>query len=285
MTRLFQFRAGRCERRGETNIVDPLPSKGLLYVEHNEDDGALNHLCYKDLESGAVIDDFIIFAGDASFQKVLVPDSATARVYALCFSSSNQKLLYWMQDPDHTTDAANVARLNQLIVDEEQMSMEYPATADGNRQDSPAQAAIRPEAPAAPQGVSVEQMNQLQSIIAGFGQNSASIGQSSFRLGDILTMELVEPILNDPEILSSLQSYLPPGIKPDPESVGRVIRSSDFKAAVENFDVALRQSASGNRDDGLMMFLLHGLGLNADQCEGVEDYVDIVLKLNDDRKK
>jgi hypothetical protein len=93
-----------------------------------------------------VIDDFIIFAGmlfgsfilfvpqtprliacfpgDASFQKVLVPDSATARVYALCFSSSNQKLLYWMQDPDHTTDAANVARLNQLIVDEEQMSME-----------------------------------------------------------------------------------------------------------------------------------------------------------------
>ncbi|KNZ44131.1 hypothetical protein VP01_9488g1, partial [Puccinia sorghi] len=97
--------AGRCERRGETNIVDPLPSKGLLYVEHNEDDGVLNHR-------------------DASFQKVLVPDSATARVYALCFSSSNQKLLYWMQDPDPTTDAANVARLNQLIVDDGQMAME-----------------------------------------------------------------------------------------------------------------------------------------------------------------
>ncbi|KNF06289.1 hypothetical protein PSTG_00795 [Puccinia striiformis f. sp. tritici PST-78] len=280
MTRLFQFRAGRCERRGETNIVDPLPSKGLLYVEHNEEDGVLNHLCYKDLESGAVIDDFIIFAGDASFQKVLVPDSATARVYALCFSSSNQKLLYWMQDPDSTTDAANVARLNQLIVDDGEMTMEYASAADEIQTAHPAEVEARPEAPT-PNGVSVEQMNQLQSIIAGFGQNSASMGQAAFRLGDILTMEVIEPMLKDPEILQSLESYLPPGIKADPASVGRVIRSADFKAAVGNFDTALRQSASGNRDDGLMMFLLHGLGLNADRCEGVEGYVDIVLNLKD----
>jgi len=69
-------------------------------------------VCYKDLELGAVIDDFIIFAGNATFQKVLVPDKATARVYALCPSSPNQKLLYWTQDPDPTTDAVNVALLN-----------------------------------------------------------------------------------------------------------------------------------------------------------------------------
>ncbi|MBW0482552.1 hypothetical protein O181_022267 [Austropuccinia psidii MF-1] len=124
MTRLFQFRAGRCERRGQTNIVDPLPSKGLLYVEHNEDDGELNHLCYKDLESGAVVDDFILFSGDASFKKVLVPNSTTARVYVLCFSSSNQKVFYWMQDPDASTDAAHVTRLNQLIDYDDQMPIE-----------------------------------------------------------------------------------------------------------------------------------------------------------------
>ncbi|KAI9616395.1 hypothetical protein H4Q26_010787 [Puccinia striiformis f. sp. tritici PST-130] len=240
--------AGRCERRGETNIVDPLPSKGLLYVEHNEEDGVLNHLCYKDLESGAVIDDFIIFAGDASFQKVLVPDSATARVYALCFSSSNQKLLYWMQDPDSTTDAANVARLNQLIVDDGEMAMEYASAADEIQTAHPAEVEARPEAPT-PNGVSVEQMNQLQSIIAGFGQNSASMGQAAFRLGDILTMEVIEPMLKDPEILQSLESYLPPGIKADPASVGR--------------------------DSGLQ---------TSRQCEGVEGYVDIVLNLKDHPK-
>jgi len=62
--------------------------------------------------------------GDVSSQKLLVPDSATARVYALCISSSNQKLLYWMEAPDPTLDAEKVARLNQLIVDDAQMAME-----------------------------------------------------------------------------------------------------------------------------------------------------------------
>ncbi|PLW05151.1 hypothetical protein PCANC_11570 [Puccinia coronata f. sp. avenae] len=281
MTRLFQFRAGRCERRGETNIVDPLPSRGLLYVEHNEEDGVLNHLCYKDLESGAVIDDFIIFAGDASFQKVLVPDSATARVYALCFSSSNQKLLYWMQDPDPTTDAANVGRLNELIVDDGQMSMEYPDTVEESNSSSQADSGAVSNIP---QGVSVEQMNQLQSIIAGFGQSSSSIDQAGYRLGDILNMEAIEPILNDPEILSSLESYLPSGIKANTDSIGQVVRSADFKAAVDSFDIALRELASGNQDDGLRMFLLHGLGLNPAQCEGVDGYVKMVLNLSNNPK-
>lgn len=115
MTRLLQFRAGRCERRGQTNIVDPLPSKGLLYVESRPEDGDLHHLCYKDLESGAIVDDFILFSGDATFKKVLVPNSATARVYALGFSSSNQRVLYWMQDVDSSSDVSNVRRLNEFI--------------------------------------------------------------------------------------------------------------------------------------------------------------------------
>jgi hypothetical protein len=33
-----------------------------------------------------------------------------------------------------------------------------------------------------------------------------------YRLGDILNIEAIEPILNDPELLSSLESYLPSGI-------------------------------------------------------------------------
>jgi len=281
MTRLFQFRAGRCERRGETNIVDPLPSKGLLYVEHNEEDGVLNHLCYKDLESGAVIDDFIIFAGDASFQKVLVPDSATARVYALCFSSSNQKLLYWMQDPDPTTDAANVARLNQLIVDDGQMAMEYSDPVNESRAASSDQ--VSPTGPAAPlpNGVSDEQMNRLQSIIAGLGQNGGSTGQPAYRLGDILTMEVLEPMLEDESMLASVASYLPTGIAAEAGAVGRVLRSVDFRAAVDSFDHALSLSASGHPDNGLAMFLRHGLGLDAAQCNGIDGYINSLLNRQD----
>lgn len=88
-------------------------------------------------------------------------------------------------------------------------------------------------------------------------------------------------MLNDSEILSSLESHLPPGVKPDPLSIGRVVRSADFRAAIANFDAALRQVSIGDRDDGLMMFLLHGLGLEASQCEGVEDYVNTILRMQD----
>jgi len=46
----------------------------INYLAPDYCNGVLNHLCYKDLESGAVTDGFVIYAGDASVQKVLVPD-------------------------------------------------------------------------------------------------------------------------------------------------------------------------------------------------------------------
>lgn len=90
MAPLLEFRAGRSFRQGETNEVVSNPDRGsvvrsslpsrahvidspsspsrtrrLIYLE--EEDGLL-HFFYKDLATSSVLEDLIIFPGDASFQ-------------------------------------------------------------------------------------------------------------------------------------------------------------------------------------------------------------------------
>lgn len=125
----------------------------LLYIEQSDDDGLCHReldersdmtwtdacstatVCFKDLEADAVVDDLILFsgklihddlerttdeprlAGDAAFIQVPHPSQSPSRVYVLKFSSSNQRMLYWMQSTDSSTDARNARRLNQLIDD------------------------------------------------------------------------------------------------------------------------------------------------------------------------
>ncbi|GAA5877338.1 hypothetical protein JCM3774_001640 [Rhodotorula dairenensis] len=90
--RLLQFRAGRALRQGDSNTVAPQPDRGLVYLQQ-EDDGLL-HFCYKDLATGHLEDDLIIFPGDAEFHKV------NDRVHVLKFNSSSARHFYWHQDPD-----------------------------------------------------------------------------------------------------------------------------------------------------------------------------------------
>ncbi|KAI8457982.1 hypothetical protein BY996DRAFT_360814 [Phakopsora pachyrhizi] len=272
MTRLLEFRAGRCERRGQTNIVDPLPAKGLLYVEQNNDDGDLHHLCYKDLESGAVIDDFILFA-------VLVPNSATARVYVLCFSSSNQKVLYWMQDLDPASDIVNVARLNQLINDDDQMPVEW-----SNNDNQPVQGTSTQPDSFEP---TAAQRNALQSIIDRLGQQNSKRSSPDFTLSDILTVESLDTLLEGPDrvdVIQSLGSHLPPGMEANPEILRRIVRSPDFRAALSSLDDALLNSA-GFEDEGMRMFFQHGLQLS-EGWDSIEGYVEAVLRQSEsDQKK
>ncbi|KAG0145553.1 hypothetical protein CROQUDRAFT_63764 [Cronartium quercuum f. sp. fusiforme G11] len=268
MTRLLQFRAGRCERRGQTNLVDPLASKGLLYVESRPEDGELHHLCYKDLESGAIIDDFILFAGDATFKKVLVPNSSNARVYALCFSSSNQRVLYWMQDVDSSTDVTNVSRLNEFIDgSDEDMPIDILSDPTPAIQESHNPHASIPNA-------TTEQMTQFDQLLAAFSAQSRPT--APFALADILTLEAISPLLDtDSSLCTQLSSYLPNNIEPTNENVKAIIRSTDFKNSVKSLDLALRNGK--NLNEGLKMFFLHGLGLE-NGWEGVEEYVEAVRK-------
>lgn len=63
-----------------------------MYIQE-EDDGLL-HFCYKDLATGHLEDDLIIFPGDASFHDV------NDRVHVLKFNSSSARHFYWHQDPE-----------------------------------------------------------------------------------------------------------------------------------------------------------------------------------------
>lgn len=147
MAPIVQFKAGKAFRRGETNWVDPSPNRGyasplpptrthpssqanalsprLVYLQEEDD---LLHctpsfstcrpapvsltmrppVYYKDLESG-VVDDLIIFPGDATFTK------ATDRVHVLKFNSSSDRHFFWHQDVDSSKDDEVARKVNELF--------------------------------------------------------------------------------------------------------------------------------------------------------------------------
>ena len=104
---LLAFKAGRAFRREGTNVVEPNPVKGAIYVTLNGDDGLL-HFIWKNRLTNSIeevfsvyafmcrrilfmrlLQDLILFPFDASFVKVTQVTSG--RVYVLKFSSSNQR--------------------------------------------------------------------------------------------------------------------------------------------------------------------------------------------------
>lgn len=64
---------------------------------------------YKDLEANSIIDDLIIFPGDATFTK------AAPRVHVLKFNSSSARSFFWHQDVDESQDDERAKKVNELI--------------------------------------------------------------------------------------------------------------------------------------------------------------------------
>ncbi|GAA5912998.1 hypothetical protein JCM8208_002426, partial [Rhodotorula glutinis] len=200
---LFQFQAGRAERQGDSNTVVPQPGRGLVYLQ--EEDGLL-HFYYKDLDSNSIVDDLIIFPGDATFDQA-TPD----RVHVLKFLSSSARHFYWAQKPDLSADefATQRRRVNELIGadtpdDEDQgamdveapapnddvfMSSAAPSSSSAATASAPAPApASAPPAPA-PSGDAAlgnsAQLAQLQSILAGLGGGAGGAGGGGASVGGV----------------------------------------------------------------------------------------------------
>ncbi|KAJ1675078.1 hypothetical protein EV182_001980 [Spiromyces aspiralis] len=89
------FRAGRCERRGETNWVDPVKEKGLcyLYVE----DG-LRKLCYMQRDTKKIMDEKYLFEGDSKYIDV---KELSGQVWGLRFETSGEHNFFWFQEWDY----------------------------------------------------------------------------------------------------------------------------------------------------------------------------------------
>ncbi|KAF9178711.1 adhesion regulating molecule 1 [Haplosporangium sp. Z 767] len=107
---LLQFKAGRCEREGNTDTVNPDPTKGLVYME--EEDG-LMHFYWKNRTTDTVVEDLILFPGDAEL--ITVPECTTGRVVMLKFKSSSQKLFFWLQEANTDRDQIILQQANALI--------------------------------------------------------------------------------------------------------------------------------------------------------------------------
>lgn len=98
---LITFKAGRCDVSGRK--IQPIPTPGYLYL-YTEDD--LIHLCWRPRSAPATSPDIdlITIPGDATFTPLVkepgaedVRSPTNGRVFALRFSSSGEKLYFWMQ--------------------------------------------------------------------------------------------------------------------------------------------------------------------------------------------
>lgn len=93
-------------------MVLPDKRKGLVFMKL--DNNGLLHFYWKDRQHGRLEDDFIIFPDDAEMKRV--PQCTTGRVYLLRFkNNSKRKFFYWMQEPNEAKDADLIKKVNDLI--------------------------------------------------------------------------------------------------------------------------------------------------------------------------
>ncbi|KZT73735.1 adhesion regulating molecule [Daedalea quercina L-15889] len=251
------FKAGRCFRRENTNFVDADPTKGAIVLQNGED--GLLHFTWKDRSTNNVVEDLILFPGEATLVKV--DQSAWGRTYVLKFSSSNQRHFFWMQDADSSRDAEFVSNVNRLLTDPQMVPI-WSAPGASTEPHASQSVPGMPGVQATP-----EQLAQMQQILASFAAQGGA-QQPEISLVDILTPANLTPLFSShPELVQALFPYLPPDLPtpPNEDTLRQIISSPQFRGAVRNFDQALRT--------GLLGGLVRGLGLPEEAGTGVEAFL------------
>ncbi|KJA24058.1 hypothetical protein HYPSUDRAFT_39191 [Hypholoma sublateritium FD-334 SS-4] len=272
---LLAFKAGRAFRREGTNTVEPSPTKGAIYLTNGED--GLLHFIWKNRATNTIEEDLILFPFDASFVKVA---QSTGRIYVLKFSSSNQRHFFWMQDASDARDEEFKANVNGLLMDPEfDMQWNIPITSTEPQASTSAAATQAVPAASAPGGSSgfaatPEQLATLSQMLTSMSSPASAPPEVS--LSDILTPANLGPLFaSHPELVPALFPHLPPDlpVPPSAEALQQIIHSPQFRAAVANFDQALRT--------GLLGGLVRSLGLPEEAGTGVGPFLRAIQEQAD----
>jgi len=247
---LLEFRAGKMFKEG--NLVKPDTRKGLIYLNQSPED-SLMHFYWKDRSTNKVEDDLIIFPFEAEFSKV---KQSKDRVYILKFQSSSQKLFFWMQEPKadkdeelckkvndiinnvHSDDKSDVMDYNQELLnalsESYQQSKEEAGEDNGNEAGSS-------ESKKPTTQFSKDQLKEISEILA----NIQVPETNDANLQDILTPEIVSPLLKDRDVCNALFPHLPDNTPLESQSIEEVLRSPQFIHSINSLTYALRSGALG----------------------------------------
>ncbi|KAI9509213.1 adhesion regulating molecule [Russula earlei] len=258
---ILAFKAGRAFRREGTNVVEPRADKGAVVIERGDDEEL--HFMWKNRETEETEEDLILFPPDASF--VSVPQ-ASGRVYVLKFSSSDQRHFFWMQDASSERDEEFAFHVNRLL----QIPGYIPVwgVLDSVSQTPGASTSAQAAAPTDASQPTPQQLSHLRSLVAQMSGATAAEPAPELSLTDVLTVDNLSPLfLSHPELIQSIFPNLPPDLPagPSPEVLTQVVSSQQFRAAVANFDRALRT--------GLLGGLVRQLGLPEEAGTSVEAFL------------
>jgi len=245
---LLEFRAGKMFREG--NMVKPDTRKGLIYLNQSPED-SLMHFYWKDRSTNKVEDDLIIFPFEAEFSKV---KQSKDRVYILKFQSSSQKLFFWMQEPKadkdeelckkvndiinnvHSDDKSDVMDYNQELLNA--LSESYQQSKEEASEDNANEAGSSDKKKPTTQ-FSKDQLKEISEILA----NIQVPETNDANLQDILTPEIVSPLLKDRDVCNALFPHLPDNTPLESQSIEEVLRSPQFIHSVNSLTYALRSGA------------------------------------------
>ncbi|KAJ3515388.1 hypothetical protein NLJ89_g1787 [Agrocybe chaxingu] len=290
---LLAFKAGRAFRREGSNVVEPNPTKGAIYLTNGVEDGLL-HFIWRNRVTNDIEEDLILFPFDASFVKV--SQSPSGRVYVLKFSSSNQRhfVSAFLRFEAHfkfstaavldaARDAEFAENVNGLLQDPEyDMRWSDPSASATGTQTStstitqPAASTSMAEAASGFQATPEQLATLSQMLTSMSGRPGAAAATPDISLTDILTPANLTPLFNShPELIPALFPHLPPDlpVPPSAEALQRIIHSPQFRAAVANFDQALRT--------GMLGGLVQTLGLPEEAGAGVAPFLRAIQEQAD----
>ncbi|KAI0322036.1 proteasome complex subunit Rpn13 ubiquitin receptor-domain-containing protein [Amylostereum chailletii] len=268
---ILAFKAGRAFRREGTNFVDPAPEKGALLIDREDD---FLHLLWKDRQTHETIEDLILFPTDATFTRV--EEAGDGRVYALKFSSSDQRHFFWMQDASDERDEEFASNVHSLLQIPGYVPVWHWRGGDQDAEvpDVDDSAQDGPSATGQSGQPTAEQLAQISSLVSQMSSGSAAAsGEPELSLTDVLTPTNLAPLFtNHPELIPALFPHLPSDLptQPSAEVLQQIINSPQFRAAVLSLDRALRT--------GMLSSLMGQLGLPEEAGLGVEAFLRAIAE-------